>query len=66
MVSWMAADSDPGILRADWSRTRSRRARNVDGPSQVFSRINQNPQFSAERTLLGQGGSDDACSATSW
>ena len=23
----------------------------------VFSRINQNPQFSAERTLLGQGGS---------
>ena len=30
---------------------------NIDGPAQVFSRINQNPQFSAERTLLGQGGS---------
>ena len=30
---------------------------NIEGPAQVFSRINQNPQFSAERSLLDQGGS---------
>jgi uncharacterized membrane protein (UPF0182 family) len=30
---------------------------NVDGPTQVFSRINQDARFSSERTLLGQGGS---------
>jgi uncharacterized protein len=31
---------------------------NVGGPQQVFSRINQDQTFSAERTLLSQGGSE--------
>jgi uncharacterized protein len=56
MVAWMAADSDPanyGQMVAFQFPT----GVNIDGPAQVFSRINQNPQFSAERTLLGQGGS---------
>src|SRR5207245_1371379 len=30
---------------------------NVDGPVQVFNQINTDPTFSAERTLLGKGGS---------
>jgi uncharacterized membrane protein (UPF0182 family) len=31
--------------------------RNVDGPTQVFAQINQDPDFSKDRTLLGSGGS---------
>ena len=31
--------------------------RNVDGPTQVFAQINQDPTFSTFRTLLGQVGS---------
>jgi uncharacterized membrane protein (UPF0182 family) len=31
--------------------------RNVDGPTQVFAQINQDPEFSRDRTLLGSGGS---------
>jgi uncharacterized protein len=57
MVGWMAANSDPGT---DYGRIVSftfPEGRNVDGPAQVFSRINQNPTFSSARTLLGQGGS---------
>ncbi len=57
MVAWMTANSDPG---PDYGRMLALElpdGANVDGPSVVFSRINQNPQFSAERTLLGQGGS---------
>jgi uncharacterized membrane protein (UPF0182 family) len=57
MVAWMAADSDPdnyGKIVAFQFPT----GVNIDGPGQVFSRINQNPQFSTERTLLGQGGSE--------
>ncbi len=56
MVAWMAANSDP----AEYGRMVAARfptGVNIDGPSQVFSRINQNPQFSSDRTLLGQGGS---------
>jgi uncharacterized membrane protein (UPF0182 family) len=30
---------------------------NVDGPTQIFARVNQDPAFSRERTLLGQTGS---------
>ena len=37
--------------------TRSRSGRNVDGPTQVFAQINQDPTFSTYRTLLGQRGS---------
>jgi uncharacterized membrane protein (UPF0182 family) len=56
MVSYLAAISDPdayGQLQAFEFPT----GVNVDGPTQVFSRINQDPTFSRERTLLGTGGS---------
>jgi hypothetical protein len=56
MVAWLAASSDP----ATYGRLMSLElpaSENVPGPSIVFSRLNQDPQFSAERTLLGQGGS---------
>jgi uncharacterized membrane protein (UPF0182 family) len=56
IVAWMAASSDP----TDYGRLLALElpdGANVDGPSVVFSRINQNPDFSAQRTLLGQGGS---------
>lgn len=56
MVAWLAASSDPAaygrLLSLDLPASE-----NVPGPSIVFSRINQDQQFSAERTLLGQGGS---------
>ena len=56
MVAWLAASSDPEtygrLLSLDLPASE-----NVPGPSIVFSRINQDQQFSAERTLLGQGGS---------
>ena len=59
MVAWLAASSDPEtygrLLSLDLPASE-----NVPGPSIVFSRINQDPQFSQERTLLGQSGSDRA------
>jgi uncharacterized membrane protein (UPF0182 family) len=57
MVAWMAADSDP----ANYGKLVSFEfpsGENVDGPLQVFTRINNDPDFSAQRTLLGQGGSN--------
>ena len=56
LVSWMAADSDPENYGQMVAFTFPSGA-NVEGPAQIFSRINQNPQFSAERSLLDQGGS---------
>ncbi|MGH2540775.1 MAG: UPF0182 family protein, partial [Actinomycetota bacterium] len=56
MIAWMAASSDPdtyGRLLA----LELPASENVPGPSIVFSRINQDPQFSADRTLLGRAGS---------
>ena len=56
MVAWLAASSDA----ASYGRLLSLELpteENVPGPSIVFSRLNQDPQFSQERTLLGQGGS---------
>jgi uncharacterized protein len=56
MVAWLAASSDP----EDYGRLLALElpaSENVPGPSIVFSRINQDPRFSSERTLLGQGGS---------
>ncbi|MEW6058830.1 MAG: UPF0182 family protein [Actinomycetota bacterium] len=58
IVAWMAANSDPG---SDYGRVVSYlfpSGVNVDGPSQVFARINQDPAFSEQRTLLGQTGSE--------
>jgi uncharacterized protein len=56
MVAWLAASSDPSsygrLLALDLPASE-----NVPGPSIVFSRINQDQQFSQERTLLDQGGS---------
>ncbi len=56
LVSWMAADSDPGNYGEMVAFTFPSGV-NIEGPAQVFSRINQNPAFSAERTLLDEGGS---------
>jgi uncharacterized membrane protein (UPF0182 family) len=56
MTSWMAANSDPdgyGTITAFTFPTN----RNIDGPTQVFSRINQDSDFSSFRTLQGQQGS---------
>jgi uncharacterized membrane protein (UPF0182 family) len=57
MVAWMAAKSDP-IDYGDIVTFEFPAGSNVDGPTQVFARINQDSRFSAERTLLGQGGSE--------
>jgi uncharacterized membrane protein (UPF0182 family) len=54
----MAAKSDPGDEYGKIVSFEFPSGLNVDGPTQVFSRINQDARFSAERTLLGQGGSD--------
>ena len=57
MVAWMAANSDPdgyGELVAFTFPA----GRDVDGPGLAFSRINSDQEFSAARTLLGQGGSE--------
>ena len=56
LVSWIAADSDPENYGQMVAFTFPSGA-NIEGPAQIFSRINQNPQFSAERSLLDQGGS---------
>jgi uncharacterized membrane protein (UPF0182 family) len=57
MVAWLAAKSDPGSEYGDIVSFEFPSGVNVDGPTQVFSRINQDARFSSERTLLGQGGS---------
>jgi uncharacterized membrane protein (UPF0182 family) len=56
LVSWMAADSDPSSYGNTVVYTFPS-GRNVDGPTQVFAQINQDPEFSRDRTLLGSGGS---------
>ena len=56
MVAWMAASSD----QADYGRLtvfRFPEGRTIEGPTQVFARINQDSRFSSERTLLNQQGS---------
>lgn len=58
MVAWMAVRSDSGEEYGDVLTYQFPPGQNVDGPTQVFSRINQDARFSAERTLLGQSGSD--------
>ena len=58
MVAWMAARSDPGAEYGTVLSYQFPSGVNVDGPTQVFSRINQDARFSTERTLLSQGGSD--------
>jgi uncharacterized protein len=57
MVAWMAARSDPGSSYGQMISYEFPSGVNVDGPSQVFSRMNQDQRFSEQRTLLGQAGS---------
>jgi len=57
IVAWMAAKSDP----ADYGEIvvfEFPSGENVDGPSQVFSRMQQDARFSADQTLFSQSGSD--------
>ena len=56
MVGWMAASSDPANY-GEVTVFRFPEGRNIEGPGQVFSRMNQDPTFSAQRSLLGSGGS---------
>jgi uncharacterized membrane protein (UPF0182 family) len=56
MVAWLAAKSDPDGY-GEMISYEFPSGRNVDGPTQVFARINADSQFASERTLLGQSGS---------
>ena len=61
MVAWMAAPSDPPQYQPDASNLtvfRFPEGRTIEGPTQVFARINQDARFSSERTLLSQAGSN--------
>ena len=44
MVAWMTANSDPGEDYGQIQALELPDGANVDGPSVVFSRINQNPR----------------------
>ena len=57
MVSWMTVGSDLGAGYGDMVSFTFPQGLAIDGPSLVFSRINQDPGFSKDRTLLGTGGS---------
>jgi uncharacterized membrane protein (UPF0182 family) len=57
MVSFLVAESDPADY-AEMTDFVLPRDSFVDGPGQVGARINQNPEISAEFTLLGQEGSE--------
>ncbi len=57
MVSFLIAKSDPDQY-GEMIEYRLPAATQLDGPGQVGDLINQNPDISAEFTLLGQGGSN--------
>jgi uncharacterized protein len=58
MVGWMAANSDPGVDYGHITMFRfPEGATSIEGPPQVFARINNDPAFSSFRTLVGQQGS---------
>lgn len=57
MVAWLAVDSDPGEDYGKILAYQFPTGQNVEGPEQVFARINQDLRFSSERTLLSRGGS---------
>ena len=56
LVAWMAAKSDPGSY-GEMVAYSFPEGRNILGPDQVFSQINQDPTFSQQRSLLSTGGS---------
>ena len=57
MIAWLAAKSDPDGY-GELTAFEFQAGQSIDGPEQVFRRINQDADFSRERTLLGQGGSE--------
>jgi uncharacterized membrane protein (UPF0182 family) len=57
IVAWMAAKSDP-VDYGEIVVFEFPSGENVDGPSQVFSRMQQDARFSADQTLFSQSGSD--------
>jgi uncharacterized membrane protein (UPF0182 family) len=57
IVAWMAANSDSGPDYGKIVAFEFPPGQNVDGPSQVFARMRQDPRFSADQTLFGQSGS---------
>lgn len=57
MVAYMAASSDP-VNYGEVVAFTFPAGRNVDAPARVFSRINADPAFSTDKTLLGQQGSN--------
>ena len=57
MIAWLAAKSDAGDDFGQMISYEFPSGRNVDGPTQVFARINADSEFATERTLLGQEGS---------
>ena len=58
MVGWMAADSDPTAYgHITMFRFPEGSTTSIEGPPQVFARINNDPTFSSFRTLVGQQGS---------
>jgi hypothetical protein len=58
VVAWMAARSDAGPDYGQIVAYEFPPGQNVDGPSQVFARMRQDPRFSADQTLFGQSGSE--------
>jgi uncharacterized membrane protein (UPF0182 family) len=58
MVAWMGVTADPGPDYGEVLVFRFPTGQTVEGPEQVFARINQDVRFSAERTLLSRGGSE--------
>ncbi len=57
MVAWMAATWDEGDIGST-TVFQLPEGSTVEGPQQVFSRMNNDPTFSSLRTLLGQQGSE--------
>jgi uncharacterized membrane protein (UPF0182 family) len=57
MVAWMAARSDIGSGYGQLLSYEFPSGQNVDGPSQVFSRIQSDPTWSQQQSLLSQGNS---------
>lgn len=57
MVAWMAARSDVGNGYGQLVSYEFPSGQNVDGPSQVFSRIQQDATWSQQQSLLSQGNS---------
>ena len=64
LVSWMAVSSDPGSY-GDMVAYTFPVGRNIDGPTQVFAQINQDPDFSRVEPCWARAGRPSS-SVTSW